>query len=197
MIAIIDNYDSFTYNLYQQIAMLNANVKVFRNDKITIVELRQLPLTGLIISPGPGRPESAGISVAAIQAFAPHIPVLGVCLGHQAMAIAFGGQVVSAREIVHGKSTLVFHQQQNVFSGLPLPFSAGRYHSLIVEKSTLPETLTIEAENETGLIMAIKHKDFDCFGIQFHPESILTPNGPQFLNNFIQLCQSKKYSIAC
>jgi anthranilate synthase/aminodeoxychorismate synthase-like glutamine amidotransferase len=197
VIAIIDNYDSFTYNLYQAIAAIYPEIRVFRNDKVTLTQLALLPLKGIVISPGPGRPENAGISVELVKALAPSIPILGVCLGHQAIAVAFGGHVVQANEIVHGKSTYIFHYRRHLFNQMPLPFKAGRYHSLHVEKATLPNILSIEAENENGMIMAIKHKNYPCFGIQFHPESILTPEGNQFLNNFINLCQQHNtYQIA-
>lgn len=198
MIVIIDNYDSFTYNLYQAVAAIYPTVKVIRNDRITVAQLVKLPVKGIIISPGPGRPEEAGISIEIIKTMAPIIPILGVCLGHQAIAVAFGGRVVQAKEIVHGKSTFVFHYRHDLFNNMPLPFKAGRYHSLMVEKNSLPTSLTVEAENENGLIMAIKHKHFPCTGIQFHPESILTPDGHQFLNNFILLCQQQThYKTAC
>lgn len=197
MIAIIDNYDSFTYNLYQAIATLYPEIRVFRNDKVTVAQLMRLPLKGIVISPGPGHPENAGISIELIKTLAPTLPILGVCLGHQAIAIAFGGRVIQAGEIVHGKSTAVFHYRRHLFTNMPLPFNAGRYHSLLVEKESLPSILSIEAENENGMIMAIKHKQYPCFGIQFHPESILTPEGNQFLNSFVLLCQQyNPYQLA-
>ena len=196
MIAIIDNYDSFTYNLFQAMAVYHPDIHVFRNDKISIAEKTRLPLEGIVISPGPGRPEEAGISVELIRQLAPQVPILGVCLGHQAIAVAFGGRVIQANEIAHGKSTFIFHYRRHLFAQMPLPFKAGRYHSLHVEKKTLPTTLSIEAENENGMIMAIKHKNYPCYGIQFHPESVLTPEGNQFLNNFILLCQQPQYQTA-
>lgn len=196
MIVIIDNYDSFTYNLYQTVAMYYPKVRVFRNDKISVAQLMRLPLQGIILSPGPGRPENAGISVELIRALVSHVPILGVCLGHQAIAVAFGGRVIQAREIVHGKSTSVLHYRRHLFTHMPLPFKAGRYHSLHVEKETLPTILSIEAENEQGMIMAIKHKNYHCYGVQFHPESILTPEGNQFLLNFVLLCQQQHYQTA-
>ncbi len=196
MIVIIDNYDSFTYNLYQSVANYYPEVCVFRNDEKTVLQLQQLPIEAIVLSPGPGRPEHAGICVELIKKLSPAIPILGVCLGHQAIAIAFGARVTKANNIVHGKSTEVFHRRQVLFQNLSLPFKAGRYHSLIVEKKSLPPTLYIEAENEDGLIMAIKHTRYPCFGIQFHPESILTPEGPQFLRNFVDYVTTQPHKIA-
>jgi len=185
MIVLIDNYDSFTYNIYQLVAKGGKKVLVVRNDQITLSEIEALMPTHLIISPGPGRPEDAGICVEAIKYFAPKIPILGVCLGHQAIGVAFGGKVISAGQIMHGKSSLVFHSRKHLFKGMPLPFKAGRYHSLIIDKQTLPKTLSIEAETDKGIIMAVKHKEYPCFGVQFHPESILTPEGEQFIDQFL------------
>ena len=192
MIAIIDNYDSFTYNLYQAIASHYPEVSVFRNDKITLAELEQLSPRGIVLSPGPGRPENAGICIELVKKFAASIPILGVCLGHQAIAAAFGAEIIPADEIVHGKPTFVFHRRDPLFAKMPLPFKAGRYHSLVVNTKTLPAAISITAENENGLTMAIKHNTFPCYGIQFHPESILTPQGNQFLTNFLELCQCKQ-----
>lgn len=196
MIIIIDNYDSFTYNLYQGIAERYPDVRVFRNDKVTVDQVRALNPKGIILSPGPGRPEDAGICVELIQKLSPSLPILGVCLGHQAIATAFGGNVIQANEIVHGKPGFIFHYRDHLFDDMSLPFKAGRYHSLIVEKESLPKELHIEAENENGLIMAIKHKHYPCYGIQFHPESILTPEGERLLMNFIDLCQVQHYRLA-
>jgi len=196
MIIIIDNYDSFTYNLYQGIAEYYPDVRVFRNDKITVDQVRALNPKGIILSPGPGRPESAGICIELIQKLSASFTILGVCLGHQAIAAAFGGKIIQANEIVHGKSGFIFHHRNHLFSNMSLPFKAGRYHSLIVEKETLPELLHIEAENEDGLIMAIKHKQYPCYGIQFHPESILTPEGKHLLMNFIDVCETTNYQLA-
>jgi anthranilate synthase/aminodeoxychorismate synthase-like glutamine amidotransferase len=192
MILIIDNYDSFTYNLYQYIAPLCDSVKVVRNDKISIAEIEKYQPKGIILSPGPGRPENAGICVELIRHFSNSIPILGVCLGHQAIAVAFGGDVVSADEIVHGKSSLIYHNRSSLYQDIPLPFSAGRYHSLLVDRTRLPNILTIEAENNDGLIMGIRHQCNPTFGVQFHPESILTPDGSHLLSNFLQLCNEKE-----
>ena len=198
MILIIDNYDSFTYNLYQSIAQHTADVRVYRNDKITIDEIIALNPAGIILSPGPGRPETAGICVELIARCAPSIPILGVCLGHQAIVTAFGGRVVQAHEIVHGKSTNVSHQGKTLFDRMPSPFKAGRYHSLVAEKATLPDELTVTAENENGMVMAVQHETYPCFGIQFHPESILTPEGDHFLSNFVHYCRLNNHrDIAC
>lgn len=186
MILIIDNYDSFTYNLYQIVASLCNDVEVIRNDKITVAEIRKLNPAAIVLSPGPGRPEQAGICIAAIKELYNQIPILGVCLGHQAIAMAFGGKVVQCNNIVHGKTTNVFHYRQSIYKDMPLPFTAGRYHSLIVERDTLPDSLLIEAENNEGIVMGIKHINFPVHGVQFHPESILTPEGNKLVYNFLQ-----------
>jgi anthranilate synthase component 2 len=192
MILIIDNYDSFTYNLYQYIATLCDSVKVVRNDKISISEIEECQPTGIILSPGPGRPENAGICVELIRYFSNSIPILGVCLGHQAIAVAFGGDVVSADEIVHGKSSLIYHNRSSLYQDIPLPFAAGRYHSLLVDRIRLPNILNIDSENSDGLIMGIRHQYNPTFGVQFHPESILTPEGIGLLKNFLTLCNNKE-----
>jgi len=192
MILIIDNYDSFTYNLFQYIAPLSDSVKVVRNDKISIAEIEEYQPSGIILSPGPGRPENAGICVELIRHFSNTIPILGVCLGHQAIAVAFGGDVVSAGDIVHGKSSLVYHNRSSLYQNIPLPFAAGRYHSLLVERTRLPNILKIDAENSEGLIMGISHQCNPTFGVQFHPESILTPEGINLLKNFLTLCNEKE-----
>lgn len=188
MILIIDNYDSFTFNLYQIIATLHSDVRVIRNDKISIAEIKTLNPDGIILSPGPGRPENAGICIELIQNLNSKTPLLGVCLGLQAITIAFGGQVVPAPEICHGKNDLIFHQRTKLYRNLPLPFPAGRYHSLIADRATLPASLIIEAENAAGLIMGIRHKELPMYGVQFHPESILTPLGNDLLQQFVQEC---------
>lgn len=188
MILIIDNYDSFTYNLYQYVAQLHDQVKVVRNNKISINEIGQLNPSGIILSPGPGRPENAGICVEVIKQLGQKIPVLGVCLGHQAISIAFGGKVVQAPEIVHGKTATIFHYRKNLYKNLPLPFQAGRYHSLIVERETLPAELMIEAESSEGIIMGMRHSRYPIFGVQFHPESVLTPKGNELLKEFVEYC---------
>ncbi|MFN7097527.1 MAG: anthranilate synthase component II [Gammaproteobacteria bacterium] len=184
MILIIDNYDSFTYNLYQCIAQYTSDVEIVRNDKITVDEIRKKQPTAIILSPGPGRPEDAGICIQVIKTLGKNIPILGVCLGHQAITMAFGGKVIQAPEIVHGKADAISHNQQGIYQHLPQPFNAGRYHSLIADKNSFPEVLEIEAESADGLIMGLKHKTFPIYGVQFHPESILTPQGSQLLKTF-------------
>lgn len=188
MLLIIDNYDSFTYNLYQAFAALGAEVKVVKNDQITLEEIEQMHPEGIILSPGPGRPEEAGITLDVIKAFKGKIPILGVCLGHQAIGIAFGAHVNRARDMIHGKESLIFHSRKNLFKGLHLPFKAGRYHSLCVEK--LPKELIIDAESPEGLVMAMHHENYPIFGVQFHPESILTPEGKGILENFLEVCRA-------
>lgn len=190
MLIIIDNYDSFTYNLYQMIAQTTPNVVVVRNDKITVAEVIAMNPQGIILSPGPGRPETAGICIDLIQALPTSIPLLGVCLGLQAIVCAFGGQVIPALELVHGKSALIFHQRKGIYQGLALPFTAGRYHSLVAERDSMPHSLQIESETSNGVIMGIAHRHLPMFGVQFHPESILTPLGAQLIQNFMSLCDS-------
>lgn len=192
MLVMIDNYDSFTWNLVQYFAELGYSTLVKRNDEITLAELVALKPTRLVISPGPCSPNEAGISIAAIQYFADKIPILGVCLGHQAIAQAFGGQVVRARQVVHGKNSCIRHQQQSVFAGLNNPLSVTRYHSLVVAKDSLPAEFGITAWTETSAgevdeIMAIAHQTLPIHGVQFHPEAILTEQGHQLLANFMQL----------
>ena len=185
--VIIDNYDSFTYNLYQLVAMIEPDVQVIRNDKITIDELAALNPNGIILSPGPGRPESAGICIDVVKTFSATTPILGVCLGHQAITVAFGGEVELADEAVHGKDVEVFHESQTLYDGMSTPFLAGRYHSLIAEREGLPAELVVEAQTKKGMVMGIRHKDFPTFGVQFHPESILTPEGDRLIKNFMSL----------
>lgn len=192
MILIIDNYDSFTHNLYQVIAPFHAEVRIVRNDKITLTQVQQLKPSGIILSPGPGRPEEAGICVDLIRAIIngelTHVALLGVCLGHQAIAIALGGRVNQAQSIVHGKSDLIFHQQESLYRDMPLPFKAGRYHSLVAQRDSLPPSIIIEAENAQKMVMGIRHRDLPIYGVQFHPESILTPEGNTLLRAFVALC---------
>ena len=192
MLLIIDNYDSFTYNLYQCIASSYANVKVMRNDAIAVSDIPALKPAGIILSPGPGRPESAGICVELIQNYLlnklPVVPLLGVCLGHQAITLAAGGEVIHAKEISHGKADLIHHTARGLYYGLPQPFNAGRYHSLIANLETLPSSLIIEAENSKKMVMGIRHQSLPIYGVQFHPESILTPEGNILLKNFIKQC---------
>lgn len=189
MILIIDNYDSFTYNLYQIIAEITPDVQVVRNDAITIAEIKKLKPSGIILSPGPGYPDKAGICVDLIKQLGTSTPILGVCLGHQAIGTAFGGVVDRAAYAIHGKQTLLFHNRSLLFSGLPLPFQAGRYHSLIVEKVSFPRELNVDAEDADGNIMAMSHREYPIFGLQFHPESILTPEGNHILKNFLDFCE--------
>lgn len=192
MLLIIDNYDSFTYNLYQAIAPFYADVHVIRNDKITIDDVKQMQPIGIILSPGPGRPEEAGICIdlicAMVEGNIDRIPLLGVCLGHQAITVALGGRVIQSKEISHGKEDLIFHNQAGLYQSLSLPFKAGRYHSLIAERETLPSTLLIEAENTDQLIMGVRHCELPIYGVQFHPESILTPEGKKLLHEFVVIC---------
>lgn len=192
MLLIIDNYDSFTYNLYQAIAPFYADVCVIRNDKITIDDIMKMSPIGIVLSPGPGHPDEAGICVDLIRAIVAgdicQTPLLGVCLGHQAITIALGGRVIQAEEISHGKDDLIVHCQTGLYRDLSLPFKAGRYHSLIAERETLPTTLVIEAENKQKLIMGIRHGELPIYGVQFHPESILTPEGRLLLQEFVAIC---------
>jgi len=187
MILLLDNYDSFTFNLYQYLRELGADVVVHRNDQISLGEIESmLPrLDRIVISPGPCTPAEAGISVPMIQEFAGRVPILGVCLGHQSIGAAFGGEVILAPYLMHGKTSLIHHYDQGVFAGLPNPFIATRYHSLIVERSTLPADLEVTAETDDGTIMGLRHRQFEVEGVQFHPESILTTAGKDLLANFI------------
>ncbi|MER3630775.1 MAG: anthranilate/aminodeoxychorismate synthase component II [Blastocatellia bacterium] len=188
MLAVIDYYDSFTYNLVQYLGELGVEMRVFRNDEISVERLgAEIRPTRLLISPGPGTPAAAGITPEAIRLFAGHIPILGVCLGHQAIGEIFGGRVVRAPEPVHGKPVEVRHDGKTIFKGLPETFKAGRYHSLIVERESVPDCLEISAESPDGLVMAIRHREFPIEGVQFHPESILTEHGKQLLANFLEL----------
>lgn len=185
MILLIDNYDSFTYNLYQYLCELGADVVVKRNDMITVEEVRALNPERIVISPGPCTPKDAGISIELIQQLAGEYPMLGVCLGHQAIGAAFGGNVVRAPLVMHGKTSRITHSGRDILSGIPSPFTATRYHSLIVEENDLPEELEVMARSEDDTIMAFKHRDYEIYGVQFHPESILTEGGHRLLANFI------------
>jgi anthranilate synthase/aminodeoxychorismate synthase-like glutamine amidotransferase len=185
MLLLLDNYDSFTYNLYQYLAELGADVVVQRNDQITLAEIAALTPEGIIISPGPCTPNEAGICNDVIREFGPSTPILGVCLGHQCIGQVYGGRVIRAPVPMHGKLSRILHQGQDVLTGLPQPFEAVRYHSLIVERATLPGELEITAETEDGLIMALSHRHHPVYGVQFHPESILTHPGKDLLRNFL------------
>lgn len=187
MILMIDNYDSFTYNLVQYLGELGEDLKVFRNDQITIPEIEKLKPSRIVISPGPGTPADAGISKDAIKAFAGKIPILGVCLGEQSIAEVFGGKVLRAKRLMHGKTSEIHHDGKTIFIGLPNPFTATRYHSLIVEKESLPDCFEVSAKADEDEIMGIRHKEFKVEGVQFHPESILTSAGKQLLGNFLNL----------
>lgn len=192
MLVMIDNYDSFTYNLVQYFGELGAEVKVFRNDQVTVAEIEALKPDHLVISPGPCSPSEAGISVEAIQYFAGKLPILGVCLGHQSIGQAFGGKIVHAKQIMHGKTSMVYHGDVGVFKDLPNPFEATRYHSLVIEQASLPECLEVTAwtRNEDGSvdeIMGVRHREFVIEGVQYHPESILTQHGHQQLANFLAM----------
>jgi len=185
MLVMIDNYDSFTYNLVQYLEEMGAPVKVFRNDAATVDRLAELNPAGIVISPGPGRPESAGISLSVIERFSGKIPILGVCLGHQAIGMAFGGQVIPAKQLMHGKTSTVATDGQGIYKGIKKPFQAMRYHSLAVSRDGLPGCLAVVSESEDGEIMGLRHGDHPTEGIQFHPESIMTPVGKRLLRNFL------------
>ena len=186
MLLLLDNYDSFTYNVYQLLAELGADVEVVRNDVETVSELAKRGYSGVVISPGPGEPKDAGITEDLIREMKGVVPILGVCLGHQAIGEVFGGKVVRAPKIVHGKTSGIRHDGVGIYRGLPQPFDVGRYHSLILERETLPDCLAVTAETEDGIIMGVRHKEYDVEGVQFHPESILTPEGRTLLGNFLR-----------
>ncbi|OAB43464.1 aminodeoxychorismate/anthranilate synthase component II [Paenibacillus antarcticus] len=192
MILVLDNYDSFTYNLVQYLGELGQEVKVYRNDEIDIEGIKKLAPDHILISPGPCTPNEAGISLEVIQEFKGIIPIFGVCLGHQAIGQAFGGKVIRAERLMHGKTSPMHHKGTSVFEGLPSPFTATRYHSLLVERESLPDCLEITAETEEGEIMGLRHKEYPIEGVQFHPESIITDHGHQMLRNFLQHSQVKK-----
>jgi len=184
-VLLIDNYDSFTYNLYQYLCELGAEVTVVRNDVISVEEVRAMNPEFVVISPGPGVPRDAGISVELVRALGSSTPILGVCLGHQAITEAYGGVVTRAPELMHGKASLVHHDGQTVFAGLPSPFSAIRYHSLCASPEAIPDALEVTARSDSGVIMAVRHREHPVYGVQFHPESILTEHGKQLLMNFL------------
>jgi anthranilate synthase/aminodeoxychorismate synthase-like glutamine amidotransferase len=184
---MIDNYDSFTFNLVQYLQGLKKTVKVFRNDKITVEEIKDLKPEKIVISPGPGRPEDAGVSCEVISQLSGRIPILGVCLGHQAIGYAFGGNIVQAKSLMHGKTSWIYHNGKEIFLNLPYPFEATRYHSLVVERKSLPACLEVTAQTKDKEIMGLRHKNFPVWGVQFHPESILTKEGMNLLRNFVKL----------
>jgi len=187
MILVIDNYDSFTYNLVQYLGEMGADLRVVRNDQITLDEIHALNPSHIVISPGPGDPDDAGISLDVIREFGATTPILGVCLGHQSIGQAYGGVVKRAGKLMHGKTSQIQHNGDLLFAGLPSPFEATRYHSLIVEESTLPDALQVTAYADSGEIMAMRHKEFPVYGVQFHPESILTEGGKRLLQNFLEV----------
>lgn len=185
-VLVIDNYDSFVYNLVQYLGELGCELKVFRNDRLSLADIETINPTAIVISPGPGRPEEAGICVELIRYFAGKIPILGVCLGHQAIGYAFGGEIVNAKRLMHGKISQIYHTGKSVFEEIPSPFQATRYHSLAIKRNNLPSSLELLAWAEDGEIMGVKHKDFYIIGLQFHPESIATQYGKKILKNFLE-----------
>jgi len=187
MILVIDNYDSFTFNLVQYLGEMGQELKVFRNDAIGLSEIAGLAPNSIVISPGPGRPENSGMIIPLIREFSGKVPILGVCLGHQAIGAAFGGDVIAAPQIMHGKTSEIFHDGRTIFDGLPNPFRATRYHSLVVSPETLPGCLEISAKTEDGVIMGLRHREMAVEGVQFHPESILTETGKKVLSNFLNM----------
>jgi len=186
MLLMIDNYDSFTYNLVQYFGELGEDVRVFRNDRITISEIEEMAPERIVISPGPCTPKEAGISIEVIRHFAGKVPILGVCLGHQSIGAAFGGEIIRAPRLMHGKTSMILHDGKTIFEGLPNPFEATRYHSLVIRRETLPECLDISAWTDAGEIMGVRHREFIIEGVQFHPESILTKVGKDLLRNFLR-----------
>lgn len=186
-ILMIDNYDSFTYNLVQYFQELDETVEVYRNDQIRVPEIAKMDVSRIVISPGPGRPENAGISCRVIEQFYKHIPILGVCLGHQCIGAVFGARIIKAPQIMHGKTSLIHHDGETVFKKVSNPFAATRYHSLVIDPQTLPDNLLVNAHTEDGIIMGVKERTYSLFGVQFHPESILTGEGKQILKNFIDV----------
>ncbi len=186
MILVIDNYDSFTYNIVQYLGEMGADIKVIRNDELSVADILKMNPKQILISPGPCSPKEAGISVETIQQLAGKIPILGVCLGHQSIGYAFGGEIIRAKNLMHGKTSQISHDGKGVFKGLPNPFRATRYHSLVINRANLPEVLEITAESEDGEIMGVRHKTLPIEGVQFHPESILTESGKALLKNFLE-----------
>lgn len=196
MILMIDNFDSFTYNLVQYLKILGTEVTVARNNEVTLTDINHLKPSGIVISPGPGRPESAGVSMDAIARFSGHLPILGVCLGHQAIAATFGGNIVPAKKLMHGKTSLVTPDGRTIFAGFNKPFKAMRYHSLAVSRDSLPSCLTISATSDDDEIMGLRHTDHPTEGVQFHPESIMTPAGKRMLRNFLKMTKTDGASVS-
>jgi anthranilate synthase component II len=195
MILVIDNYDSFTYNLVQQLGEMGAQIEVYRNDQITLDEIRRLRPDQILISPGPGTPDDGGISLDVIRELGPTIPILGVCLGNQCIGQAYGGVVTRASQLMHGKTSMIYHKGDALFTGVPSPFEATRYHSLIVEEDSLPDVLTVTAFTEQGIIMGLRHQSYPVYGVQFHPESILTTYGPRILKNFLEMAEPVRVTV--
>jgi len=187
MILIIDNYDSFTYNLVQYIGTLDPNLEIHRNDKISLDKIKSMNPSRIVISPGPGRPEDAGLSIDVVKEFGESIPIFGICMGHQAITVAFGGCVERANEIVHGKTSIITHSGSAIFKGIPETFEATRYHSLVAMEDSFPEELKVTAKTDNGLIMGLEHKKYPVFGVQFHPESIVTEYGMDMVKNFLEV----------
>jgi len=194
MILMIDNYDSFTFNIVQYLSQMGENVQVHRNDKITLDDIRKQKPQAIFLSPGPCTPREAGITVDVIREFHEAIPLMGICLGHQSIGYAFGGEVVRAERVMHGKVSPVHHDGKTIFAGLPNPFTAGRYHSLLVRSETLPDCLEVSARTAEGEIMGLRHKEYPVEGIQFHPESVLTPQGKRIIRNFLKYTGRKEHS---
>lgn len=193
MLLMIDNYDSFTFNIVQYLGQMGEDIRVYRNDKITLDEIRRLKPEAIFLSPGPCSPKEAGITVDVIRAFYQTLPLMGICLGHQSIGYAFGGEIVRADRIMHGKVSPIAHDGETIFAGLPNPFTAGRYHSLVVKPETLPDCLEISAQTAEGEIMGLRHKEYPVEGIQFHPESVLTPQGKRILRNFLKNIGRKEH----
>ncbi|NCN10303.1 MAG: aminodeoxychorismate/anthranilate synthase component II [Leptospira sp.] len=190
MILIIDNYDSFTYNVYQYVGVIRKDVEVIRNDKISVTKVEEMKPDGIIISPGPGRPEDAGISVDVIRNLGPKVPIFGICLGHQAIGYAMGGSITSAPKIMHGKVSMIDHNRDGIFENISSPFSATRYHSLVISPEFFPEELEITAQTQDGVIMGVRHKKHrSMVGVQFHPESVMTESGMEMVRNFLNFCE--------
>jgi anthranilate synthase component 2/para-aminobenzoate synthetase component 2 len=191
-LLLVDNYDSFTYNLVQAFLVLGAEVLVYRNDEISVAQALELKPSHLCISPGPGRPDDAGVSLAMLAAFEQRVPILGVCLGHQSLVQHFGGRIISASRLMHGKTSMITHDGRGVYAGLSNPFQAGRYHSLAAEEATMPAALEITARSERGEIMGVRHRQLPVEGVQFHPESVLTPEGNRLLGNFLAMTADRR-----